>query len=522
METLFPLWEPQQRVFSLRDYQQRFIRSYKTTMVNPGDMGLLIAATGLGKTEVAGAIMGEEDSTLLITPFIETTGQTADRLRGKGLDVGVEQGVLTSDKKHTVACWPSLLSRRRFEKYVGCTALVIVDEVHLNFTDKSREILDALRDGGAKILGMTATPHRAGNVLQDYFKNIIADYRIPQATRDGWLVEGRVWLTVVESLDLSDWHMTYGGYGDLAPPKNGESLHSLMAREATVQSIASSIYQHNEGQPSLVFCAGVAQANRLVECLWDRGIVASIVHSKMDDVERRRHLADFEAGKNNVIVNIGCLAIGYDFPPIRKLFLARPTANKNRFTQMVGRATRPLAGVVDGWSTPEQRKRAIADSAKPFFECFDITDASRRCDLLSAIDLLISDEDADVVKRTKEQAAKAGRALNKPEIDLIADEERRAIAAEREAALAMEIRRNGAVIGAEFGVYSRDQFAQAEGIAKPRHRGWHILWGKFKSWPLPDAVTKDPAWVRWHLGKLHPKQEAYAAAILRELRRQGK
>lgn len=521
MDTLFPLWEQKPREFVLRDYQQRFIEAYRSGLANPGDTGLLIAATGLGKTEVAAAIAALEASVLMVSPFIETVGQTAGRFRDKGLDVGMEQGVLTSENQHTIACWPSLLSKRRFEKYVGRTSLCIVDEVHLNFTDKSRMILEALREGGAKILGMTATPYSEGNVLQDWFGRVIADYRIPQATRDGWLVPAKVWLTVVESLDLSDWQATYGGYGDITPPKNGDPLHKLMAREATVQSIASSIYQHNEGQPSLVFCAGVAQANRLVECLHDRGIEASIVHSRMDDLERRQHLADFESGKNNVVINIGCLAIGYDFPPISKLFLARPTANKNRFTQMIGRATRPLAGVVDGWSTAAQRRHAIAESAKSHFEVFDITDASRRCDLLSAIDMMM-DEHPDVVRRTKARAAAAGSGLVKEEIDQIADEERKAIAAEREAALAMELRRRGGVIGAEFGVYGRDQFAAAESVDKPRHRGWHVMWGKFKSWPLPAAVTKDPAWMRWHLRQLHPKQEAYAAAILRELRKQGK
>lgn len=521
METLFPLWEPRPKAFRLRDYQEDFVEAYAREMPRPRDRGLLIAATGLGKTEVACEIVRREDSVVIVSPFIETVGQTVARFKSRGIDVGMEQAHSVSDATHTVACWPSLLSKRRFEKFVGRTSLVIVDEVHLNFTDKSRMVLDAFLESGSKILGMTATPEREGHSLQDYFGKIICDYRIPKATADGWLVEGRVWLSVVESLDLSDFKLAYGGYGDLVAPRGGEPLERLMAREETVQCIASLIYQHYDGEPSLVFCAGKAQAKRLVECLHDRGIEASIVYSTMDKDERRQHLADFESGKTKVIVNIGCLAVGYDFPPMKKLFLARPTASRSRFTQMVGRMTRPLSGVVDGLWTPEDRKRAIANSGKPHFEVFDITDSSRRCDLLSAIDLLVED-DPEVVKRTKERAANAGRALDKDEIDEIAEAERKAIASEREAATAMELRRRGGVVSAEFGNYGRDQFAAAEGIDKPKYKGWHILWGKYKGWPLPDAVAKDPQWVRWHMGKLHPKQEAYAAALLRELRKRGK
>lgn len=517
MSTMLPLFDKPSG-FQPRDYQRQFLANYWRVMPTPRDTGLLVAATGLGKTEIAASIIEQEERTVMVSPFRETVGQTAERLRKRGLDVGVEMGSSVSYAQHTVACWPSLLSKRRFEKYVGCTSLLIVDEVHLNWTENSLMVMEALREGGAKVLGMTATPERDGNVIRDWFQNVVADYRIPQATRDGWLAPGKVWLTVAEGLDLSDFRAAYGGYGDLVAPKGGDPLESLMAREATVQCIASMIYQHHEGEPSLVFCAGKAQAKRLVQCLHDRGIVASIVHSGMDEAERRQHLRDFEDGRNNVIVNIGCLCVGYDFPPLRKVFMARPTANKNLYTQMIGRMTRPLAGVVDGLANAEERKAAIAASAKPFFEVFDFTDSSRRCDLLSAIDLLL-DEDADVIERTKGEATKRGRALSKEEIDEIAEAERKAIAAEREAALAMEMRRRGGVISADFGVYGRDQFAAAEGVSKPKYKGWHILWGKYKGWPVPDAVAKDPQWVRWHMGKLHVKQEAYAAALLRELRK---
>lgn len=505
---------------TLREPQVEMVMAYNRLMTDAGSTGLMIAPTGIGKTEVAFACMAKHATSMLVSPYVDTTKQTYQRLSKHGLDVGLEWRQLKSDAPHTVTCYDSLMSRDRYQRFVGNVELVIVDEVHLNYSKQSLQMLSQFRESGARILGMTATPERSGDPITEFYERVLYEYRIPQATEDGWLVPAKVWLSVLESLDLSDWLQAYGGHGDIVPPKHGDPLHTLMARDETVQAVSSLIYQHHEGQPFITFAAGIRQAQRIVECLHDRGLEVSIVHSRMDKADRDKHLSDFEAGVTAGVINVGCLIVGYDFPPMRKLFLARPTASRSRFTQMVGRMTRPLKGVVDGWSSAAERRQAIANSDKPFFEVFDFTDTSRRCDLLSALDLFLDGVDPTVARRAKRRAE--GKSLTKEEVDIIAQEEAREVARERRLKEDMELARVGGVMSGQFGIYGRDQFAAAEGHSKPKYRGWHILWGKLKGWPLPDAVTKDPSWVKWHLTKLSSRQESYAAAILRELRKQGK
>lgn len=502
----------------MREPQVQMVAAFDRGMTSPGDAGLIVAPTGIGKTEVATAIMRKHKTSLLIEPFIDTTKQTHQRLKVAGLDVGLEWRSQTSDSPHTVGCYASLLSRDRYQRYVGCTDLVIVDEVHLNYSESSLTMLKHFREAGAKILGLTATPERSGDPITDFYQKILFEYRIKEATADGWLVPAKVWLTILESLDLSDFVRTYGEFGDIRPPKHGDPLHSLMARDETVQAVASMIYQHYENDPFITFAAGIRQAKRLVECLHDRGLEVSIVHSQMDKTDRNRHLDDFEAGITAGVINVGCLTVGYDFPPLKKLFLARPTASRSRFTQQVGRMTRPLKGVVDGHKNAAERRAAIAASAKPFFEVFDFTDSSRRCDLLGALDLMLDGVDEAVARRVKRKSE--GRSVTKEEIDILVEAEAKAEAQERETKLAMELRKRGGVIGGAFSSYGRDQFAEREELDKPKYRGWHILWGKLKGWPLPDAVAKDPRWVAWHLKQLNVKQEVYAAAVRRELKKQ--
>lgn len=503
--------------FRLREPQLAMVAAFEKDMTDAGDVGLIIAPTGIGKTELAAELIKRHRTALFISPFIDTTKQSAERFRSRGMNVGLEWQTSKSDDLWTVGCYDSLISKDRYQRYVGFTDLVIVDEVHLNYSKASLQMLTHFQEAGSKILGLTATPERSGDPITDFYKKIIYEYRIPQATQDGWLVPAKIWLMVEESLDLSDFIAVYG---ELRPPKAGDPLHRILAKEQTVQAIASMIFQHYEGKSSIVFAAGIRQAERLVEALRDRGVAASIVHSRMDKLERAQHLADFESGVTKIIINVGCLIVGYDFPPMEKLFLARPTVSRSRFTQMVGRMTRPLKGVVDGWATAEERRNAIAASAKPFFEVFDITDSSRRCDLLSTIDLMLDGVDPAVVARVKRKVE--GKCVTRDEIDMVAKEEAEQLARETAIKTDIEIRRNGAVIGAQFGAYGRDQWAKAEEHSKPKYRGWHILWGKWKGWPLPDAVAEDAGWVRWHLTKLRPEQETYAAAVRRELRKQGR
>jgi superfamily II DNA or RNA helicase len=113
--------------------------------------------------------------------------------------------VLRSDHDVTVACYASLLSRNRWQEYVGRIATCIVDEVHLNYTPSAMRMLMAFMEGGANILGMTATPQRAGgDPLTKFYGEPTFRYEYPSAAADGWLVPLKVWLTVLQDLVHDD------------------------------------------------------------------------------------------------------------------------------------------------------------------------------------------------------------------------------------------------------------------------------------------------------------------------------
>jgi superfamily II DNA or RNA helicase len=209
--------------------------------------------------------------------------------------------------------------------------------------------------------------------------------------------------------------------------------------------------------------------------------------------------------------------MGFDHAPIQKLFLCKPTKSITRYIQQLGRGVRALAGVLDGLSFAHQRRDAIANSAKSCCEVFDITDASRHCQLITALDVLAGpDVPANIVKRAK-KAAEGGAAPVEPDaaLEQAAAEEAR----EQQAREHLEKeRRRELIIGVTFSSYSRDPFAEAEVQEKPKRRGWHMKWGKFKGQPVADMDTE---YLRKFYNFFLPKTKdrAFMAGILNELNR---
>jgi|688.fasta_scaffold30728_1 superfamily II DNA or RNA helicase/uncharacterized protein (DUF3820 family) len=505
--------------FSLRPYQKEAVAALTHELGKSGKT-LGILATGLGKTELAAELIAtaSERGALFITPREELVWQTAKRLRERGIPCGVEQGSNRSNEKNTVACYNSLLSRKRWEKYLGCVDLVIVDEVHTNFSKRSMDMLGNLTQGGVRLLGLTATPDRtSGDPLTTFYGNCGFYYGIKEATDDGWLCPSKVWLSVIEDMDLS--RVRSSRFGDF----NSDELNWVMEQERVVQGIASLVEQHHEGEPSIVFCQSIRQTEMLIDILARRGLRASMVHSEMDREERKMHLADFESGRIKIIANVSCLTMGWDYPPLKKMFMAKPTRSRAAYVQAYGRLTRCLAGTVDGLATPDERKSAIAASNKPYFECFDITDNSRHNDLCCSLDVLFPETDRQLMKRARAELsrARAGLTDHQKLMEKARAEERRELQAREKLEWH---KRNGIVMDARIGNYARDAYQKAEEYFQSV-KEWRMRFGKYEGKLLEDVPTGYLAWVRRESGMCRstaPKSVAFTRALDAELRKRRK
>lgn len=500
---------------ALRPYQVAAVRGIQQEL-GVAQRCLCIAATGVGKTEIFSQLAVEsvkdhEGDVLIVVPRDILVTQTAERLRGRGLDCHIEQGPLKGGRGCTVASYRSLISRRRYDQYLGRTRLICVDEVHDNYSKRSMAMLQEFLDSGSKLVGFTASPQRmSGDPLTNFYGRPAFEYWLRDAIRDGWLVPPKLWLTVAREWDFSR-------FSEAAKDFDPVELDMILRREESVHMVASLIADHYEGECSVAFCHSIHQAEAVQEVLDRRGIRASIVHSKMDKADRDAQLEAFVKGEVKVCLNVQVLTMGFDHAAIRKLFLCKPTKSEARYLQQLGRGCRPLSGILNNLWSVEQRKKAIADSAKPNFEVFDITDTSRCCQLVTALDVLAPPDLPDnIVRRAKRRLERQPGAV---EVDQLLAEEAAEQAREDAAKYEMDReRRREMIVGVTFDAYSRDPFAEAETLDKPkRRRGWYMKWGKHKGTHVADVQTD---YLLWFWNKFRgSKDQAFIQGVKHELDR---
>lgn len=340
--------------------------------------------------------------------------------------------------------------------------VLIIDEAHHATSRSYRRVIDYYRTNPAlKVLGVTATPDRADEeALGQVFQSVAFDYEVLDAIHDGWLVPIEQQMIHVEGLDYSSIRTTAG---DL----NGGDLAAVMEAEKNLQQMASASLTIIGQRRALVFTASVKAAEMTAEIFnRHRAGMAAWVCGKTDREERRRVLADFAAGKLQVVCNCGVLTEGFDDPGVEVVIMGRPTKSRSLYSQMVGRSTRPLPGVVDGPETADDRRAAIAASAKPSCLVVDFVGNAGKHKLVTSADILggkVSEEALELaVARTLKAGGpvKMAEALDEAEAEL--QEQKRLAEAARRARL---------VATARFTTQSVDPFDVLH-LDPVKPRGW--------------------------------------------------
>jgi superfamily II DNA or RNA helicase len=189
-----------------------------------------------------------------------------------------------------------------------------------------------------------------------------------------------------------------------------------MEAEKNLQQMASASLTIIGQRRALVFTASVKAAEMTAEIFnRHRSGMASWVCGKTDREERRRVLADFAAGKVQVVCNCGVLTEGFDDPGVEVIIMGRPTKSRSLYSQMVGRSTRPLPGVVDGPEAAEARRAAIGASAKPSCLVVDFAGNAGKHKLVTSADILGGKVSEEAVELAVTRARKAGGPVNMTE-----------------------------------------------------------------------------------------------------------
>lgn len=324
----------------LRPYQKEAVNAIEDEWGKGVKRTLLVLPTGTGKTICFAKVTEDRvrmgDRVLILAHRGELLDQARDKIaKSTGLGCSVEkagESCLDSFYRITVGSVQTLMRQSRLDRFKpDHFGTIIIDEAHHALSPSYRNVIDYF--DGAKVLGVTATPDRGDmKNLGEVFDSLAYEYRITQAIKQGYLCKIKA-LTIPLKLDLSGVGIAAGDY------KAGEVGTAL---DPYLDQIADQMAEHCMNRKTVVFLPLIATSQKFRDILEKRGFRAAEVNGDSED--RAEILADFEAGKYNVLCNSMLLTEGWDCPSVDCIVVLRPTKVRGLYCQMVGRGTRLYPG----------------------------------------------------------------------------------------------------------------------------------------------------------------------------------
>lgn len=396
----------------LRPYQQEA----KEHIFEEWDRGvcktLLVLPTGCGKTivfaKVAEDCVRRGNRVLILAHRGELLDQASDKIRtATGLKCATEkaeESCLGSWYRIVVGSVQTMMREKRLSQFPeDFFGTIIIDEAHHCISDSYQRVLQHFPE--AKVLGVTATPDRGDmRNLGEVFESLAYEYTLPKAIKSGYLSPIKA-LTLPLKMDLTGVGVQAGDFksGDLAT-----------ALDPYLYQIADEMERYCLERKTVVFLPLVKTSRKFRDILNSRGFTAAEVNGESQD--RAEILADFDAGKYNVICNSMLLTEGWDCPSVDCIVVLRPTKVRSLYSQMVGRGTRLSPG-------------------KDNLLLLDFLWHTERHELCHPADLICTDEEVSK-KMTKNLEEAAGCPMDLEEAEKTASED---VVAQREEALAKQL-----------------------------------------------------------------------------------
>jgi superfamily II DNA or RNA helicase len=401
----------EERKITLRPYQEAAVEAVSREWEEGKDRVLIVLPTGTGKTIVFSTIAFDRahiGRVLILAHRGELLEQAADKLkRSTGLVSSLEKAESTclgSWNRVTVGSVQTLQRPARLERFApDYFSTIIIDEAHHALSDGYQAVLSYF--SGAKVLGVTATPDRGDmRNLGQYFDALAYEYTLPQAIKDGYLCKIKA-LTIPLKIDMAGVGVEHGDYkaGDIGT-----------ALDPYLEQIADEMAKVCKDRRTVVFLPLVATSQKFRDVLEEKGFRAAEVNGESSD--RKEVLADFDAGKYDVLCNSMLLTEGWDCPAVDCVVVLRPTKVRGLYCQMVGRGTRLSPG-------------------KDHLLLLDFLWMTEKHELCRPAALITGDAEV-AAQMTKDMEEGAGEAFDLEEAEVKASED---VVAQREEALAKQL-----------------------------------------------------------------------------------
>ena len=310
------------------------------------DAGLVVLATGLGKTWLSAFDSRNFERVLFVAHREEILGQamrTFRRIRPHDY-----LGHYTGDEKHpdakvVFASIQTLSRQKHLDQFPsGHFDYVVVDEFHHASAATYRRLLQHFKP--RFLLGLTATPERSdgADLLELCGGNLVFRCDLAEGIRRDLLCPFDYY-GVPDEVD----------YTNIPWRSRRFDEEELTTAVATVSRAENSLDQLNRrgGKRTLAFCVSQRHAEFMASFFNSRGKRAVAVHSGPSSAPRSLSLERLQAGDLDVVCAVDMFNEGVDLPDLDTVMMLRPTESKILWLQQFGRGLRR--------STPEKRLRVI-------------------------------------------------------------------------------------------------------------------------------------------------------------------
>lgn len=328
------------RPFDLRDYQTDLVDRAWAGLQQAGARILTQLPTGGGKSACqaelvrrARALGWQVAIAVHRRELVHQLAETVER------HVGIAPELVTAGSRPDWSA-PIIVGMnqtlvRRADRIPPGLGLLLQDEAHHGTSTTYRALYAAL-PAGCRLSGWTATPERLdGKPLGDVFDRLECGPSTRWLIDEGYLSSFRY---------LSAPLMSVTGVRRVAGDFNAGDLARANNPVLLAAGVVESYQQHIPGRRTVVFAVNITHSRQIAYSLAEAGIPALHVDGSTPPEERAKAIADFRAGRVQVLCSCDLFCEGLDIPGIEAGILARPTASLTIHLQQIGRTLRPAPG----------------------------------------------------------------------------------------------------------------------------------------------------------------------------------
>lgn len=336
---LFPDLEQEEVILPPKpnDIQKQALKALRQTRDDGYQRGLVVMATGLGKTWLAAfdSVQLASEKVLFVAHREEILTQaeyTFVRIRPEDKVArysGLEHQL---DADMLFASIQTLGKTQHLHKFAADHFdYIVVDEFHHASAPTYRQLLKHFRP--RFLLGLTATPDRTdqADILALCDDNLV--YR-----RDMFDGIDSGLLCAFNYYGIADQEVDYQSI----PWRNGkfdpEQLQNKLATKARAKH-ALKRWEEVKQVRTLAFCISKKHADYMAEYFRNQGYQAVSVHSD-SAVRRNDALSKLERAEIDIVFSVDLFNEGVDLPAIDTVLMLRPTDSKIIFLQQLGRGLR--------------------------------------------------------------------------------------------------------------------------------------------------------------------------------------